>query len=88
MTLPITAEAHARAVALGFPKWHRNYAGPPGSGPPGTTCRTCAFKTASDRHNIPPKHLKCDLVKFTHGDATDIKAGTPSCQNYRHDNAT
>ena len=79
----MTAEQHAAACALGFPRWHERYAGPPGSGPAGKTCGSCDFKTYSDRHNIPPKHMKCGLVAYTHGDATSIKAGTPACHKYK-----
>jgi hypothetical protein len=77
-----TAEQHAQACAIGFAKWHERYAGPPGSGPEGATCRTCAHKTYSDLHNRPPKHPKCGLVPFTSGDATTIRTGTPACLRY------
>jgi hypothetical protein len=78
----ITAEQHAKACSLGFPKWHERYAAPPGSGPEGATCRTCEHKTYSDLHNRPPKHMKCGLTQWTSGDATSIRAGTPACVRY------
>ena len=56
------------------------YAGAPGSGPQGRTCRDCDHYCRVAHNN--GVHRKCGLVrgKWTHGPATDIKAGTPACR--------
>lgn len=52
------------------------YAGVPGTGPTGETCRTCNHLAATG--NVK-RHYKCGLTKYTHGDATTIKVRTPAC---------
>ena len=52
------------------------YRGRPGAGPTGKTCRDCLHLV---RHL---KYLKCDLVRPTASEATDIRAKTPACQFY------
>jgi hypothetical protein len=51
-----------------------------GEGPEGVTCRSC-------RHlyrvgGIAKHVLKCDLRRVTSGEATDHRAGWPSCGRY------
>jgi hypothetical protein len=72
---PITAEQHAKACSLGYPKWHDRYAAPPGSGPEGATCGACAharklLKGTSKR--------RCNLV----GTSESIPTYTPACVRY------
>lgn len=56
------------------------YAGTPGEGPAGKTCRSCRHKTYSGHG---PKYFpKCGLTRWTHGDATTIKTSTPACRFY------
>jgi hypothetical protein len=55
------------------------YAGAPGSGPRGKTCRQCAQYVITGRAK---KHRKCGLINWTNGAATDIKAKTPACNHY------
>lgn len=55
------------------------YAGSPGGGPAGETCRTCKHKTYTGQSK-PTSHPKCGLVKYTAGDATTILTSTPACR--------
>lgn len=57
----------------------RGYAAPPGSGPAGETCRTCAHYA---RIKYAKTYLKCARMKavWTGGPGTDIKAGSPACR--------
>jgi hypothetical protein len=50
----------------------------PGTGPAGETCRTCRHLV---RVRLAGTYLKCGLMRlaWTHGGATDIKAGWPAC---------
>lgn len=49
------------------------YAAPPGTGPAGETCRTCAHMTGRRFH-------KCRLGLVTSGAATDIRTSAPACR--------
>jgi hypothetical protein len=55
----------------------RGYAAPPGTGPEGETCGTCA---SLHRHQMQKTYLKCNRVKWTLGKATDILARSPACR--------
>lgn len=55
------------------------YAEMPGTGPTGTTCKTCAALTYTGNQR---KHPKCGRTAFTHGDATSILTSSPSCLLY------
>ena len=57
------------------------YAAMPGTGPAGTTCRSCAHRTSTGNGKYP----KCGKVKYTHGDATTIRTSMPSCHHYAPD---
>lgn len=58
----------------------RGHAGIPGTGPQGETCRTCVHL---DRRCRPAKtYLKCDLVKWTSGAGTDVRAKDPACSRW------
>lgn len=59
----------------------KGYAGKPGSGPAGETCKTCEHYCRVN-HNAK-HHLKCAVIewRWTHGAGTDIKARSPAC-NY------
>lgn len=54
---------------------------PIGSGPAGETCGTCAHKTRVHYHD--KCYLKCDLVEWTHGAGTDIRAKWPACRAWQ-----
>ncbi len=56
------------------------YADLPGSGPTGKACKTCDHHIAW--HGNTKVYHKCDLIKMTHGSATDIKVRTPACAKY------
>ena len=55
------------------------YPRPPGSGPDGETCRSCAHYCRTGNGG---KFLKCALLRarWTHGPGTDIKAKSPACE--------
>lgn len=53
------------------------YAGSPGSGPAGETCKTCENYTHV--HYRDGVFRKCGLVQQTHGKGTDIQARAPAC---------
>lgn len=55
------------------------YAGTPGTGPVGKTCRSCKHKTYTGGAK---RHPKCGLTDYTHGDATTIRTSTPACHRY------
>lgn len=58
------------------------YAGHPGAGPPGETCRTCAhYRSVGGGSRTYPK---CNLIRhrWTGGPGTDIKAKTPACEKW------
>lgn len=58
------------------------HAAPIGSGPAGTTCKTCRHYclAAGGARN----YRKCLLMKpfWTHGPGSDIRAKDPSCRKY------
>ncbi len=60
----------------------RGHAGQPGNGPDGETCKTCAHLAHIDGYSRV--YLKCGLSKanWTHGSATDIRAGDPACDYF------
>lgn len=58
----------------------RGYAAPPGSGPEGESCRTCARAYSIDYHD--KRYWKCALVKQTHGLGTDIRLKSPACSRW------
>ena len=57
------------------------YAGQPGRGPQGETCKTCAHYCRT-KSGSGKTFRKCGLLRdaWTHGPGTDIKAGSPACQ--------
>lgn len=74
-------EAEARRLMKRKGTQPNGYAAPPGSGPSGETCRTCAHiyrvETGSRK-----TFRKCALVKPTHGPGTDIRAKAPACRRW------
>lgn len=75
---PITA---ASVIAKARREKKQGYASPPGSGPAGETCRSCAHycRVQGGVKTYP----KCGLVKWSHGPGTDIKARAPACAQWR-----
>lgn len=57
------------------------YAAPPGTGPEGETCATCAHFT---RRLFAKTYLKCGLMaaNWTGGRKTDVKARAPACRQW------
>lgn len=56
----------------------KGYAAPPGTGPKGETCRSCAHYC---RVEPAKRYLKCGKVRarWTGGPGTDILARSPAC---------
>lgn len=69
----------ARRRAAERPK---GYAAPPGSGPQGETCGSCAHHYT--RHWAKTYH-KCDLIKATKGPGSDIRVRSPACSRWQAD---
>ncbi len=55
-------------------KHGKGYAAPPGTGPAGETCGTCAFINEGWRFR------KCSIGRITSGAATDILVSAPACR--------
>lgn len=53
------------------------YARPPGSGPKGETCGSCACLVANVRTR---RHWKCGQIQWTFGAGTDIRRRSPACE--------
>lgn len=80
----VITEAEARALLAQSrksrkPTQPKGYAAPPGTGPEGETCKTCAH---IHRNEMSKTYLKCGLMSahWTGGPATDIRAGWPACR--------
>lgn len=58
----------------------RGHAAPPGSGPQGETCGSCAncYRTSTGSKAFH----KCKLVKPTHGPATDVRKRDLACSRW------
>lgn len=65
------------------PTVKNGYAAPPGTGPEGETCKTCAHKVRCGNYG-GKSFLKCNLRKatWTSGEGTDILARTPACNKW------
>lgn len=63
----------------------RGYAFPPGTGPEGETCKTCAHIV---RKHLSKTYLKCGKAeyKWTGGGASDIRAGSKACKAWEAKN--
>jgi len=59
----------------------RGYAGTPGTGPIGETCKTCAQLRCHTRTygSGQRRWYKCALVKVTYSVDTDIRLDAPAC---------
>lgn len=60
----------------------KGWAAPPGSGPAGETCKSCANKRANDMQS-GRRFWKCALVRWTGGPGTDIRLAWPACSRWR-----
>lgn len=60
----------------------RGYFGAPGSGPVGTHCRACAHYVSVRYHNKTYPKCQMNSARWTHGRASDILAGSPSCKYF------
>lgn len=58
----------------------KGYAAPPGSGPSGETCKTCAHSYR--RESGAKAYRKCDLVRATKGPGSDILLRSPACSRW------
>lgn len=68
---------HVKVPAV-FKHW-KGMAGPPGTGPEGETCGTCANTVYVQ---YAKRYYKCKLVNYTSGPATDIRLKTPACRHW------
>jgi hypothetical protein len=57
----------------------RGYAAPPGTGPPGETCKTCRFSVARKMSKNYWKCLKMQPL-WTGGPGSDIRLKAPACK--------
>lgn len=59
------------------------YAAPPGTGPAGMTCKDCQHKQTMGNYGSK-RFIKCELRRatWTHGEGTDIRAGSPACSKF------
>ncbi len=57
----------------------RGYAGIPGTGPAGETCKTCKHLFRNQQARV---YLKCDLnrARWTGGGGSDVRAKSPACK--------
>ncbi|WP_316978030.1 hypothetical protein [Shumkonia mesophila] len=70
-----------------FPGWapgparppRKGHAAIPGTGPEGETCGTCDHLV---RRRLAKTYLKCGLIQWTSGAATDIRAKDPACSRW------
>lgn len=62
------------------------YAAPPGTGPAGETCKSCAHLT---RKVMSGTFLKCGLMRahWTGGFGTDVLARSPACRRWEKPSA-
>jgi len=67
-----------KVSTAGIPK---GYAMPPGTGPKGETCGSCAHLY---RNRLAKTYLKCYLMKakWTGGGATDVRSRSPACSKW------
>jgi hypothetical protein len=66
------------------PTVRKGYAAPPGTGPEGEKCKTCAHDRRSNEYGAKQFH-KCELMKahWTGGYGTDILANSPACRHWQ-----
>ena len=59
----------------------RGHAAPPGTGPAGETCKSCAHLT---RKRMSKTYLKCGLMSahWTGGGGTDVRASDAACKHW------
>lgn len=56
------------------------YAATPGTGPDGESCGSCAHLVRNRPGN--KIYLKCGLINWSRGAATDIKSRSPACSRW------
>ncbi len=73
--IPVDAQGDGKRK----PTQANGYAAPPGTGPAGETCRSCAHYTRRSRGGRA--YLKCWLSRYcwTNGPGTDIRASSLAC---------
>ena len=78
---PMLTLAQRKALLWKKPKKH-GYAAPPGTGPSGETCGSCAHLF---RNRMAKTYLKCSLMRahWTGGLGTDVRARSPACRNWK-----
>lgn len=66
------------------PVKRRGHAAPPGSGPAGETCASCA-NLERERSRSMRVFRKCGLMRqhWTHGPGSDVRAGDPACKFWK-----
>lgn len=61
----------------------RGYAMPPGTGPAGETCKTCAhIERPATRSGKVFRKCGANKQAWTHGPGSDIRAGSPACSKW------
>lgn len=61
----------------------KGYAGKPGRGPLGETCRSCLhYRRVGGGRRAYPKCALC-WANWTHGPGSDIRAKSPACQFWK-----
>lgn len=78
---PAMTPKQRRALNAKFAKERGLHAAPPGSGPDGETCGSCANLV---RKRMSKVYLKCGLVEklWTSGAGTDVRAKDPACSKW------
>lgn len=76
---PMLTPAQRRKLAPPCSKGARGHVAPPGTGPEGETCGTCAHLF---RKTLASTYLKCGLneAKWTGGGKTDVRARDHACR--------
>lgn len=66
----------------------RGYAAPPGTGPEGESCRSCAHSSLAGYRYNHGNYWKCGQVQhlWTHSVRTDIRLKSPACRRWEAKN--
>ncbi len=75
-------EDQARKIAKRKDPTPAGYAAPPGTGPHGESCKSCANLFRNRQGKV---YLKCKLMeyKWTGGRKTDVLASAPACREWQ-----
>ena len=78
----VRLDLKAKGIGKRNPTVLNGYAAPPGTGPLGETCKTCAHKRSMTNRSGAKHFIKCEAnrERWTHGEGSDIRAGSPACR--------